>query len=134
MLGRESIDDEMWPSYIIELEQVGIDSSRIVWEWHLWDHTVQDIYPDLSNYGSIHENPGKLNINLGSLGGGGGASGDWIHLNSIDYNESLDLIAISSRKMNEFYFIDHGTTTEQASSDTGGNFCLLYTSPSPRDS
>ena len=122
LLGRESIDDEIWPSYIIELEQVGIDSSRIVWEWHLWDHTVQDIYPDLSNYGSIHENPGKLNINLGSLGGGGGASGDWIHLNSIDYNESLDLIAISSRKMNEFYFIDHSTTTEQASSDTGGNF------------
>ena len=121
-LGRESIDDEIWPSYIIELQQIGIDSSRIVWEWHLWDHTVQDIYPDLSNYGSIQENPGKLNINLGSLGGGGGASGDWIHLNSIDYNESLDLIAISSRKMNEFYFIDHSTTTEQASSDTGGNF------------
>ena len=122
LLGRESIDDEIWPSYIIELEQIGIDSSRIVWEWHLWDHTVQDIYPDLSNYGSIHENPGKLNINLGSLGGGGGASGDWIHLNSIDYNETLDLIAISSRKMNEFYFIDHSTTTEQASSNTGGNF------------
>ena len=122
LLGRESIDDEIWPSYIIELEQIGIDSSRIVWEWHLWDHTVQDIYPDLSNYGSIQENPGKLNINLGSLGGGGGASGDWIHLNSIDYNESLDLIAISSRKMNEFYFIDHSTTTDQASSDTGGNF------------
>ena len=122
LLGRESIDDEIWPSYIIELEQMGIDSSRVVWEWHLWDHTVQDIYPDLSNYGSINENPGKLNINLGSLGGGGGASGDWIHLNSIDYNESLDLIAISSRKMNEFYFIDHSTTTEQASSDIGGNF------------
>ena len=121
-LGRESITDEIWPSYIIELEQVGLDSSRIVWEWHLWDHTVQDIYPNLENYGSIAENPGKININLGSLGGGGGASGDWIHLNSIDYNEELDLIALSSRKMNEFYFIDHSTTTVEATSDTGGNF------------
>ena len=72
------------------------------------------------NYGSTTKT--REVINLGSLGGGGGASGDWIHLNSIDYNESLDLIAISSRKMNEFYFIDHSTTTEQASSDTGGNF------------
>tara|TARA_X000001036_G_scaffold109507_1_gene102650 strand:+ start:393 stop:1829 length:1437 start_codon:yes stop_codon:yes gene_type:complete len=121
-LGRESVTDEIWPSYIIELEQVGLDSSRIVWEWHLWDHTVQDIYPNLENYGIIADNPGKIDINLGSLGGGGGASGDWIHLNSIDYNEELDLIAISSRKMNEFYFIDHSTTIVEAASDTGGNF------------
>lgn len=121
-LGRESITDEIWPSYIIEIEQVGLDSSRIVWEWHLWDHTVQDIYPNLENYGSIADNPGKIDINLGSLGGGGGASGDWIHLNSIDYNEELDLIVLSSRKMNEFYFIDHSTTTVEAASDTGGNF------------
>ena len=122
MLGRENISQEIWPSYILELQQVSTDSSLIVWEWHLWDHTVQDIYPDLSNFGNIEENPGKLNINLGNLGGGGGASGDWIHLNSIDYNENLDLIAISSRKMNEFYFIDHSTTTLEAASDSGGNF------------
>ena len=122
LLGRENINNEIWPSYIIELEQIGVDSSQIVWEWHLWDHTVQNINPELSNYGSIEDNPGKLNINLGSLGGGGGASGDWIHLNSIDYNESLDLIAISSRKMNEFYFIDHSTTTQEAASNSGGNF------------
>jgi len=122
VLGRENISDEIWPSYIIELQQVSTDSSAIVWEWHLWDHTIQDIFSDLSNFGNISENPEKLNINLGNLGGGGGASGDWIHLNSIDYNESLDLIAISSRKMNEFYFIDHSTTTLEASSDSGGNF------------
>ena len=122
LLGRENISEEIWPSYIIELEQVSLDSSRIVWEWHIWDHTIQDINPELSNYGNISENPGKININLGTLGGGGGASGDWIHLNSIDYNESLDLIAISSRKMNEFYFIDHSTTLSEASTGSGGNF------------
>ena len=122
LLGRENVSQEIWPSYILELQQVNLDSSAIVWEWHLWDHTIQDIFPDLSNFGNISENSGKLDINLGNLGGGGGASGDWIHLNSIDYNESLDLIAISSRKMNEFYFIDHSTTTLEASSDSGGNF------------
>ncbi len=122
LLGRLNVDDEIWPSYIFELEQVGIDSSNIVWEWHLWDHTIQDIDPSLPNYGNISENPGLLDINLGTLGGGGGASGDWIHLNSIDYNSNLDLIAISSRKMNEFYFIDHSTTIEESASSSGGNF------------
>ena len=122
LLGRVNVSQEIWPSYILELQQVNQDSSAIVWEWHLWDHTIQDVFPDLFNFGNISENPGKFDINLGNLGGGGGASGDWLHLNAIDYNESLDLIAISSRKMNEFYFIDHSTTTLEASSDSGGNF------------
>ena len=122
LLGRINIIDEIWPSYIIELEQVSLDSSRIVWEWHLWDHTIQNIDSSLSNYGTISENPGLLDINLGTLGGGGGSSGDWLHLNSIDYNMEFNLIAISSRKMNEFYFIDHSTTIEEAASSLGGNF------------
>ena len=121
-MGRIQINDEIWPSMIIELQQVGIDSSHIVWKWNLWDHTIQDIDSSLSNYGNISEHPEKININLGTLGGGGGASGDWLHLNSIDYNEELDIIAISSRKMNELYFIDHSTTMLEASSNQGGNF------------
>ena len=119
-MGRMSISDEIWPSYIFELQQISLDSSQIVWEWHLWDHTIQNIDSTLSNYGIISQNPGLLNINLGTLGGGGGASGDWIHLNSIDYNEGLDIIAISSRKMNEFYFIDHSTTTAESATHLGG--------------
>ena len=121
-MGRTNISDEIWPSYIFELEQISLDSSQIVWEWHLWNHTVQDIDSTLNNYGIVSENPGLLDVNLGSLGGGGGASGDWIHLNSIDYNEELDIIAISSRKMNEFYFIDHSTTTAESASNSGGNY------------
>jgi len=121
-MGRININSEIWPSYIFELEKISLDSSRIIWKWHLWDHTIQDVDPSLSNYGNIQATPGKLDINLGSLGGGGGASGDWLHLNSIDYNEDFDLIAISSRKMNEFYFIDHSTTTLEAASNSGGNY------------
>ena len=122
--GRVNIENEMWPSMIIELQQVSIDSSVIVWEWHLWDHIIQDVDENKPNYGVVMEHPELLDINLGGLGGGGGGnnSGDWIHLNSIDYNEELDLIAISSRKMNELYFIDHSTTTEEAASHSGGNY------------
>jgi len=121
-MGRIQINSEIWPSMIIELEQIGIDSSQIVWKWNLWNHTIQDIDSSLANYGNVFEYPEKLNINLGTLGGGGGASGDWLHLNSIDYNEEFDIIAISSRKMNELYFIDHSTTILEASSNYGGNF------------
>jgi len=122
LAGRVNINNEIWPSYILELEQVSLDSSKIIWEWHLWDHTIQDIDSTLSNYGIISDYPGLLDINLGTLGGGGGSAGDWLHLNAIDYNPEFNLIAISSRKMNEFYFIDHSTTTEQAATSSGGNF------------
>ena len=28
LLGRENINNEIWPSYIIELEQIGVDSVK----------------------------------------------------------------------------------------------------------
>ena len=53
-------------------------------EWHLWDHLVQDVNPNLSNYGVISEHPELLNINLGQVGFGmssfGSDNADWIHL------------------------------------------------------
>ena len=43
------------------------------------------------------------------------------YVRSIDYNEDLDQIVISSRNMSEFYVIVHSTTTEEASGHSGGN-------------
>ena len=65
-----------------------------------------------------------MNINEGNVGSGSGpgsSNADWIHINAIDYNESLDQIAISSRFMSEIYIIDHSTTIEEAASHEGGN-------------
>ena len=121
-LGRVSINDEMWPSKIIEIEQVTLDSSRIVWEWNLWDHLIQNVDSSLPNFGVISSHPELMDINIGSLGGGGGSSGDWLHLNSIDYHEFEDVIIFSSRKLNEIYIIDHSTTTQEAASSSGGRF------------
>ena len=126
-MGRESLDNplnEMWSTAILELEPVPPNQANIVWEWHLWDHLIQDYNPSLPGYGVISEHPELMNINQGSVGGGGGPGGsnaDWMHINAIDYNAELDQIAISSRHQNEIYIIDHSTTTAQASSHSGGN-------------
>ena len=127
-MGRQVIESplqQMWSESIFELQPIGVDSALIVWEWHLWDHLVQDVSMNLPNYGVILEHPELLNINLGQVGFGQGAQGygnaDWIHFNAIDYNPNLDQIALSSRMMNEIYIIDHSTTTEEAAGHTGGN-------------
>ena len=125
MMGRDVIEtplQQMWSEAIFEIEPIGTDSANIVWEWHLWDHLVQDIDPSLDNYGEIHEHPELLDINLGVVGFGPAVdNADWIHFNSIHYNHDLNQIILSSRMMSEIYIIDHSTTTEEAASHSGGN-------------
>jgi len=124
-LGRESITNplnQVWSNAILELNP---ETGEIEWEWHIWDHLVQDVYPDLDNYGVISDHPELFDINCGDIGidsgGPQGANADWMHVNSINYNPHLDQIAISSRSQNEIYIIDHSTTTEEAASHSGGN-------------
>jgi hypothetical protein len=110
-------DNELWPSYILEIEPQGSNGINIVWEWYLWDHLVQEFDPSKPNYGIVANHPELLDINFYA----GNGKKDWLHCNSIDYNEELDQIVISSRALNEFYIIDHSTTTLEAATHTGGN-------------
>ncbi len=126
-VGRQSIDNslnEMWAEAILELEPIGSDDVNIVWEWHIWDHLIQDVDSSLPNYGVVADHPELQDVNYGNAGsnnGPGGPNGDWKHLNAIAYNEDLDQIAISSRHHDEIYIIDHSTTTEEAAGHNGGN-------------
>lgn len=113
----------MWPEAVFEVAPTVPQGGEVVWEWHAWDHLVQNVDPALPNYGDPLDWPGRLNINHASVGGGGGPgsanSGDWMHANAVNYNPALDCIAISSRRFNEIWIVDHNTTTEEAAGDAG---------------
>ncbi|RMD96234.1 MAG: hypothetical protein D6816_19220, partial [Bacteroidetes bacterium] len=105
----------LWPESIVELKPIGSDSAEIVWEWHAIDHIVQDFDPNLPNYGNPADHPEKLDINYGAgTGSGPGGFADWIHGNGLSYNPDLDQIILCSRRLHEFYIIDHSTTSAEA--------------------
>jgi hypothetical protein len=116
--GRRS-SSAVWPDHVIEVEK---SSSNIVWEWHTWDHLVQDYDATKANYGVVANHPELIDANLGSSSGGPGGGGDWQHINGISYNPTLDQIVISSHNMSEIYVIDHSTTTAEAKGHTGGKY------------
>jgi len=104
--------DELWPDYVIEVDP---NTDEIVWEWHFWDHLIQDFDDTKDNFGVVADKPGLLDINFANDGGA-----DWLHCNSIDYNPELDQILLSTPYLSEIYIIDHSTTTSQAAGDIGG--------------
>jgi hypothetical protein len=116
--GRQDISGAMWPTLIVEVEPIGAYGGTVVWEWHAWDHLIQDVDVGLPNYGVVAEHPELIDINCGTVGPEGS---DWLHANAIDYHPQFDQILFSSKKMNEFYVIDHSTTSEEAAGHTGGN-------------
>ena len=77
----------MWGTARLELDPI---SGDIVWQWHIWDHLIQDSNPDLPGYGVISDHPELFDINCGTvgndLGGPQGANGDWMHINAVHYN------------------------------------------------
>jgi hypothetical protein len=107
----------MWPDEILEVEPSGTNGGNIVWEWHAWDHLVQDYDASKDNYGVVADHPELLDINYGNSQ----QTKDWMHVNGIDYNEELDQIVFSSHFLNELYVIDHSTTSAEAAGHTGGN-------------
>ena len=104
---------------VYEIKPIGSDSAEVIWEWHLKDHYVQDFDSDKLNYVSdIVDHPRKYDINYDGVSRWGNT--DWTHCNALDYNEDLDQILINCRNGNEFWLIDHSTTSAQAATDTGG--------------
>lgn len=147
----------LWPDCILEIQPLRPNKGRIVWEWHLWDHLIQDFNPGVENYGNVSEHPELIDINgdrepepmsnkqlqrlktLGYLGAGtkkADLEPDFTHTNAIAYNPQLDQIALSVLTFNEIWIIDHSITTKEAAGHTGGKGGrggdLLYRWGNPR--
>lgn len=120
-LGREPrlIPEEwqqVWGDSVVEIDPV---TNQIVWRWRVLDHLVQNFDPELPDYGDPAQTPGRVNFNfIGSA-----LSVDWIHLNTVYYNQKLDQIMLMSREFSEFWIINHHLSQEEAAGPAGD---LLY--------
>lgn len=107
------------PDHIIEVRQTGPTTGDIVWEWHVWDHLIQDFDPAMDNFGDVAAHPELVDINFPIERP---PAGDWNHCNTVKYDPVHDVIVISARAQDELWIIDHSTTTAEAAGHTGGRF------------
>ncbi len=147
----------LWPDKIIEIEPRRPNDARIVWEWHMWDHLIQNHDAEKANHGDPARHPELIDINgegeppkvdpaelarlkaLGYVPAGTKQSdigSDLLHINAVAYNAELDQIVLSTPKFNEIWIIDHSTTTAEAAGHSGGRWKkggdLLYRWGNPR--
>ncbi len=121
--GRDSAytSDQIWVDHIIEIKPTFPEGGEIVWQWHAWDHIVQDRDPNKPNYGDPKTFIRRINVNYPRVVSGQPPK-DWLHFNSVAYNAELDQIVVSVNTFNEIWVIDHSTTTEEARTSSGGRY------------
>jgi hypothetical protein len=158
---KELVGNYLLPDSIVEVRPTGKTTGEVVWEWHLWDHLVQDHDSSLTNYGNVADHPELVDLNyvhdtmapvlakkdgvdkLKSIGYVGSPKSrservnpDWTHFNSVSYNAELDQIMVSAHEFSEIWIIDHGTTKAEAAAHEGGRQGkggdLLYRWGNPR--
>ncbi len=112
---NQLIYNSLWPDHLVEVDP---DNDSIVWEWHVWDHLIQDYDSTKSNYGNPADHPELIDLNFVA----GLAVADWNHSNTVAYNPELDQVMISSRQFSEIWIIDHSTTKEEGKGHSGGRY------------
>lgn len=106
----------MLPDCLIEVQPTYPEGGNIVWEWHVWDHLIQDFDPTKANYGVVSAHPELISTH----GDGRQLPCFWNHMNCVDYDTALDQVAMSVRGNSEVWIVDHSTTTVQSASHNGG--------------
>ncbi len=131
----------VWPDWVLEVEPLPGNGARIVWEWHAWDHLVQDSDRKAPHYGKLADRPERIDVNAGpgersidpqelehlkALGyvpedaRPQDLESDFLHINALDYHAGLDQIALSVPQTGEVWLIDRGTSRAEAASSAGG--------------
>lgn len=110
----------LWPDALIEVQPTTPGNGNIVWEWHAWDHLVQEWDNTKANYAVVADHPELINLNYYRPGSLTTNARDWLHVNALSYNPTTDQLAISIHNFDEIWVIDHSTTTVEAASHSGG--------------
>lgn len=113
---KPNLIQEVWIDNVKEYDPT---TDSLVWSWSAWDHLVQDYDSSLLNYGSVSENRQLIDLNYNVSFN---TRPDFMHSNSVDYNEELDQILLSVAYFQELWVIDHSTTTEEARGHSGGKY------------
>jgi hypothetical protein len=146
---------------LLEVKPTGKTTGEIVWEWHPFDHLIQDFDDKQANHGDVAAHPELIDLNFGESTiaamvakpeeleklraiGYVGAAGrraarpqtDWLHVNSVAYNAEHDQIMMSVFEFSEIWVIDHSTKKAEAAGHSGGKYGkggdLLYRWGNPR--
>lgn len=108
-----TVEDVLWSEYVFEIDP---STDQIVWEWHAWDHLIQDFDASKDNFGVVEDHPELIDINHFTNDG----RPNFLHINAIDYHESREQVLLSVPYFNEVWIIDRSTTTAQAAGHVGG--------------
>lgn len=109
-------DRQLFPDSVIEVQPTRPKGGKIVWQWKVWDHLIQNNDRSKPNYGDPSDHPERIDVDCN----GRAVPAFWNHMNSIDYNPKLDQIMLSVRGCNEIWVLDHSTTTKEAAGSSGG--------------
>ena len=97
--------------YIIEVSM----AKKLVWKWDFLDHTCQSQFPTRPRYVSdVKTAPGKFDVywltDNQRPQGQAGIVADWVHVNSVDYNDQTGHVVINPKHWSNFIVVDHDKT------------------------
>lgn len=112
-----TLGSKLWADKLLEIQPTTPGNGNIVWEWHAWDHLIQDWDSTKLNFGTVADHPERIHLNYYDPS----SEVNWLHTNGVSYNAELDQIALSIHRFDEIWVIDHSTTTVEAAGHSGGN-------------
>ena len=102
------------PIYLEKIIEFNPQSQEVVWEWRSADHLVQEFNEEALNYGSVANQPEKIDLNYNNI-----ENGDLMHANGLYYDQARDVIFFSVNFYSEVWVIPHQYDTETTRGSSG---------------
>jgi Arylsulfotransferase (ASST) len=61
---KDLVSKYILPDSVLEVKPTGKTTGDVVWEWHLWDHVIQDHDSTKANFGDVAAHPELVDINF----------------------------------------------------------------------